>query len=175
MSWPRADEYGTGQLDDGRAIHGPESGAALLLGPRCLSILSHRRPSASVSASDSATSPHHSMSTSSPEDAPPSDPSTVATAGAGSAHEPLACVNCRSRKLKCEMRRPEPGRRGILSVKSPAADCALVPCFPGDRQKPICARCAKAGGECLYPESRRKPAFKRRNVRELEERLGMPV
>ncbi|KAK4135465.1 hypothetical protein BT67DRAFT_277667 [Trichocladium antarcticum] len=58
------------------------------------------------------------------------------------AHEPLACVNCRSRKLKC------------------------------DRQIPVCARCAKAGGECLYPESRRKPTFKRRNVKDLEERLG---
>jgi hypothetical protein len=44
---------------------------------------------------------------------------------------------------------------------------------PGDRRKPICARCAKVKGECIYPESRRKPAFKRRNVRELEERLGM--
>ncbi|KAL2270427.1 hypothetical protein VTJ83DRAFT_2611 [Remersonia thermophila] len=41
-----------------------------------------------------------------------------------------------------------------------------------DRQKPICARCSRAGVECVYPESRRKPAFKRRNVRELEERLA---
>ncbi|KAK0710888.1 fungal-specific transcription factor domain-containing protein [Lasiosphaeris hirsuta] len=56
--------------------------------------------------------------------------------------EPLACVSCRSRKLKC------------------------------DRLKPACNRCAKVGGECVYPESRRKPAFKRRNVKELEERLA---
>ncbi|KAK4231582.1 transcriptional activator protein acu-15 [Podospora fimiseda] len=42
----------------------------------------------------------------------------------------------------------------------------------GDRQKPLCSRCSKSGGECVYPESRRKPAFKRRNVRELEERLA---
>ncbi|KAK4190125.1 transcriptional activator protein acu-15 [Podospora australis] len=56
--------------------------------------------------------------------------------------EPLACVSCRSRKLKC------------------------------DRKKPVCTRCLNAGGDCVYPESRRKPAFKRRNVRELEERLA---
>ncbi|KAK0645891.1 hypothetical protein B0T16DRAFT_148662 [Cercophora newfieldiana] len=56
--------------------------------------------------------------------------------------EPLACTSCRSRKLKC------------------------------DRHKPICTRCAKVNGECVYPESRRKPAFKRRNVKELEERLA---
>ncbi|KAL0930949.1 binuclear zinc transcription factor [Colletotrichum truncatum] len=62
------------------------------------------------------------------------------TAGQGS--EPLACVTCRSRKLKC------------------------------DRVKPACSRCMKVKGECVYPESRRKPAFKRRNVKELEERLA---
>jgi hypothetical protein len=66
--------------------------------------------------------------------------------GSGAANaagpEPLACVACRSRKLKC------------------------------DRTKPECARCAKVKAECVYPESRRKPAFKRRNVRELEARLG---
>lgn len=73
------------------------------------------------------------MSTS-PEDAPSgtSDPAV----------EPLACVSCRSRKLKC------------------------------DRHKPACARCTKVSSECVYPESRRKPAFKRRNVKELEERLA---
>ena len=57
--------------------------------------------------------------------------------------EPLACVTCRARKLKC------------------------------DRTKPACARCTKVNSECVYPESRRKPTFKRRNVRELEERLGL--
>ncbi|TDZ71767.1 Citrinin biosynthesis transcriptional activator ctnR [Colletotrichum trifolii] len=62
------------------------------------------------------------------------------TAGQGS--EPLACVTCRSRKLKC------------------------------DRVTPACGRCVKVKGECVYPESRRKPAFKRRNVKELEERLA---
>ncbi|KAK4238570.1 transcriptional activator protein acu-15 [Achaetomium macrosporum] len=79
------------------------------------------------------------MSASSPEDVTSEASGSAATAPA---HEPLACVSCRARKLKC------------------------------DRQKPVCSRCAKAGGECVYPESRRKPAFKRRNVRELEERLA---
>ncbi|GJN66663.1 binuclear zinc transcription factor [Purpureocillium lilacinum] len=61
---------------------------------------------------------------------------------AAAATEPLACVSCRSRKLKC------------------------------DRTKPACARCVKVGAECCYPESRRKPTFKRRNVKELEARLA---
>ncbi|KAF4992996.1 hypothetical protein FGRMN_6800 [Fusarium graminum] len=55
--------------------------------------------------------------------------------------EPLACVSCRARKLKC------------------------------DRTKPACARCVKVSNDCVYPESRRKPTFKRRNVKELEARL----
>lgn len=57
--------------------------------------------------------------------------------------EALACVSCRSRKLKC------------------------------DRQGPKCGRCSKANADCVYPESRRKPTVKRRNVKELEARLGM--
>ncbi|EHK47513.1 hypothetical protein TRIATDRAFT_52152 [Trichoderma atroviride IMI 206040] len=57
--------------------------------------------------------------------------------------EPLACVSCRARKLKC------------------------------DRTKPACTRCVKVNNECVYPESRRKPTFKRRNVKELEARLGI--
>jgi hypothetical protein len=57
--------------------------------------------------------------------------------------EVLSCVTCRARKLRC------------------------------DREKPTCARCAKLNSECVYPESRRKAASKRRNVRELEARLGM--
>ncbi|KAK8113673.1 hypothetical protein PG999_005742 [Apiospora kogelbergensis] len=56
--------------------------------------------------------------------------------------EALACVTCRARKLKC------------------------------NRVKPACSRCVRVRGECVYPESRRKPAFKRRNVKELEARLG---
>ncbi len=61
---------------------------------------------------------------------------------AGTGPEILACVSCRSRKLKC------------------------------DRTKPACHRCTKVNGRCVYPESRRKPAFKRRNVGELDARLG---
>ncbi|OTA66608.1 hypothetical protein K449DRAFT_391053 [Hypoxylon sp. EC38] len=56
--------------------------------------------------------------------------------------EILSCVSCRNRKLKC------------------------------DRTKPRCNRCEKAKLECVFPESRRKPAFKRRNVKELEARLA---
>ncbi|CAG7563021.1 unnamed protein product [Fusarium equiseti] len=56
--------------------------------------------------------------------------------------EPLACVSCRARKLKC------------------------------DRVKPACTRCVKVSNGCVYPESRRKPNFKRRNVKELEARLA---
>lgn len=56
--------------------------------------------------------------------------------------EPLACVSCRARKLKC------------------------------DRTRPACTRCVKVNSECVYPESRRKPTFKRRNVKELEARLA---
>ncbi|KAG6117214.1 hypothetical protein E4U13_001248 [Claviceps humidiphila] len=56
--------------------------------------------------------------------------------------EPLACVGCRSRKLKC------------------------------DRTKPSCTRCRTLRGECVYPEARRKPTFKRKNVKEIEARLA---
>ncbi|KAI0453286.1 hypothetical protein F5B21DRAFT_505513 [Xylaria acuta] len=67
-----------------------------------------------------------------------------AAAGAlgGPTGESLSCVTCRSRKLRC------------------------------DKVRPVCTRCAKVNGDCVYPESRRKPAFKRRNVKELEERLA---
>ncbi|KAI0439287.1 hypothetical protein F4803DRAFT_531793 [Xylaria telfairii] len=66
----------------------------------------------------------------------------AAGAMAGPTAESLSCVTCRSRKLRC------------------------------DKVKPVCTRCAKVNGDCVYPESRRKPAFKRRNVKELEERLA---
>ncbi|KAI5928400.1 fungal-specific transcription factor domain-containing protein [Camillea tinctor] len=59
----------------------------------------------------------------------------------GHTGEPLSCVECRTRKLKC------------------------------DKVKPTCTRCTKASVECVYPESRKKPTFRRRNVRELEARL----
>ncbi|KAM7219860.1 transcriptional activator protein acu-15 [Rhypophila decipiens] len=56
--------------------------------------------------------------------------------------EALACVTCRARKLKC------------------------------DRRVPGCSRCEKSNNNCVYPETRRKPAFKRRNVKDLEQRLA---
>ncbi|KAI6512870.1 hypothetical protein MCOR10_009546 [Pyricularia oryzae] len=75
----------------------------------------------------------------------------VTEAGCGSAvpssaaksSEPMACVGCRSRKLKCS------------------------------RDLPICVRCARLKIECVYPESRRKPLNKRKNVKELEARLAL--
>ncbi|RSL47129.1 hypothetical protein CEP53_010045 [Fusarium sp. AF-6] len=76
-----------------------------------------------------------------PPDTTESEPSTSACA-APAGTEPLACVSCRARKLKC------------------------------DRTKPACSRCIKVSNECVYPESRRKPTFKRRNVKELEARLA---
>jgi hypothetical protein len=74
----------------------------------------------------------------------PTERSVVFAGGSANEKHPevLSCVTCRARKLKC------------------------------DRGKPTCARCAKLKSECVYPESRRKPASKRRNVRELEARLG---
>ncbi|TLD33364.1 hypothetical protein PspLS_00366 [Pyricularia sp. CBS 133598] len=75
----------------------------------------------------------------------------AAEAGSGSAmssstaksSEPMACVGCRSRKLKCS------------------------------RDLPICVRCVRLKIECVYPESRRKPLNKRKNVKELEARLAL--
>ncbi|KAI1268329.1 hypothetical protein F5Y18DRAFT_224843 [Xylariaceae sp. FL1019] len=76
----------------------------------------------------------------------PGDEATVEEGSSTSKAHPatgeLSCVSCRSRKLRC------------------------------DRMRPNCTRCAKAGSDCVYPESRRKPAFKRKNVRQLEERLA---
>ncbi|EJT72611.1 binuclear zinc transcription factor [Gaeumannomyces tritici R3-111a-1] len=56
--------------------------------------------------------------------------------------ELLACVICRDKKLRC-------GREGGA-----------------------CARCAKAGIECVYPESRRKVTVRRNNAQALEARLA---
>ncbi|KAI3338969.1 hypothetical protein F4824DRAFT_66357 [Ustulina deusta] len=72
----------------------------------------------------------------------PEDAAVVAGASGGPAGESLSCVTCRSRKLRC------------------------------DKVKPVCTRCTKVNGDCIYPESRRKPAFRRKNVKELEERLA---
>ncbi|KAI1327890.1 hypothetical protein F5Y16DRAFT_182741 [Xylariaceae sp. FL0255] len=72
----------------------------------------------------------------------PGDEATVEGSSAVQNGESLSCITCRNRKLKC---------------------CRI---------KPVCERCAKSGSECIYPESRRKPVFKRKNVRELEARLA---
>lgn len=89
------------------------------------------RPSGTATGSDAETNP-----------GPGAGAGADAGAGANDDLEPLACVTCRSRKLKC------------------------------DRSKPACLRCTRLKSDCVYPESRRKPALKRRNVKELEERLG---
>ncbi|KAI0542333.1 hypothetical protein GGR58DRAFT_497319 [Xylaria digitata] len=72
----------------------------------------------------------------------PEDAATATGASGSPSGESLSCATCRSRKLRC------------------------------DKVKPVCTRCTKVNGDCVYPESRRKPAFKRKNVRELEERLA---
>ncbi|UPK90580.1 hypothetical protein LCI18_001515 [Fusarium solani-melongenae] len=56
--------------------------------------------------------------------------------------EPLSCLSCRARKLKC------------------------------NRTKPACSRCSRLFEDCAYPESRKRPIRKRRTVKELEARLG---
>jgi hypothetical protein len=55
----------------------------------------------------------------------------------------ISCVSCRKRKLKC------------------------------DRVKPKCGTCTRLTHECEYPERRKNPSSKRRNLKELEARLGM--
>ncbi|KAI0969413.1 hypothetical protein F4678DRAFT_440345 [Xylaria arbuscula] len=72
----------------------------------------------------------------------PEDAPVVAGTSGGPSGESLSCVACRTRKLRC------------------------------DKVKPVCTRCTRVNGDCIYPESRRKPAFKRKNVKELEERLA---
>jgi hypothetical protein len=113
------------------------------------------------------------------------DDVTAETADAA-ACEPLACTTCRSRKLKCKwcvgsFRHLTPSHP--VSAKPvvpgpglpvPLGRLRLTP-DPGDRLKPACSRCSRISSECVYPEARRKPAFKRRNVKELEERLGMYI
>jgi hypothetical protein len=55
----------------------------------------------------------------------------------------ISCVSCRKRKLKC------------------------------DRIKPKCGTCSRLRHECEYPERRRTLGSKRRNMKELEARLGI--
>ena len=58
------------------------------------------------------------------------------------AEKTISCVSCRKRKLKC------------------------------DRIKPKCGTCSRLRHECEYPERRRNLGSKRRNMKELEARLG---
>jgi hypothetical protein len=69
-----------------------------------------------------------------------------ASTGDGKAPEKtISCVSCRKRKLKC------------------------------DRLKPKCGTCTRLRHECEYPERRRTLGSKRRNMKELEARLGMNI
>lgn len=55
----------------------------------------------------------------------------------------ISCVSCRKRKLKC------------------------------DRIKPRCGTCTRLRHDCEFPERKRNLGSKRRNMKELEARLGM--
>jgi hypothetical protein len=66
-------------------------------------------------------------------------------AGAKGPEKTISCVSCRRRKLKC------------------------------DRVKPKCGTCIRLRHECEYPERRRNLGSRRRNMKELEERLGTSI
>ncbi len=66
-------------------------------------------------------------------------------AGAKAPEKTISCVSCRRRKLKC------------------------------DRVKPKCGTCIRLRHECEYPERRRNFGSRRRNMKELEERLGRSI
>lgn len=57
----------------------------------------------------------------------------------------ISCVSCRKRKLKC------------------------------DRIKPRCGTCTRLRHDCEFPERKRNLGSKRRNMKELEARLGMNI
>jgi hypothetical protein len=67
------------------------------------------------------------------------------TADGKAPEKTISCVSCRKRKLKC------------------------------DRIKPKCGTCTRLRHECEYPERRRTLGSKRRNMKELEARLGMDI
>jgi len=132
-----------------------------------------------VATRNQLTAPTSGMSSSSEEG--PAEPGLTSVGDSGG-FEPLACTICRSRKLKVSIQpnfvltpaRPLQRASRVRHYCKPACEpTVLTLASKCDRTKPACTRCTKAGVDCLYPESRRKPAFKRRNVKELEERLGM--
>lgn len=65
------------------------------------------------------------------------------TGDAKAPEKTISCTSCRKRKLKC------------------------------DRIKPSCGTCSRLRHDCEYPERRRNLGSKRRNMKELEARLGM--
>lgn len=60
-----------------------------------------------------------------------------------SKYKTISCTLCRKRKLKC------------------------------DRVKPSCGTCTRLRHDCIFPTARMKTTSKRRNVKDLEARLGM--
>lgn len=90
--------------------------------------------------------PNNNVSSSSSSNGTPPQPST-STGNNDKAPAPvektISCVSCRKRKLKC------------------------------DRTKPKCSTCARLRHDCVYPERRRNTGSKRRNMKELEARLGI--
>ena len=86
-----------------------------------------------------------SGSGSSPEDTNPQVESTTTTSDGKPPEKTISCTSCRKRKLKC------------------------------DRVKPSCGTCSRLRHDCEYPERRRNLGSKRRNMKELEARLGMPL
>ena len=83
----------------------------------------------------------------SPERETPAAAGLSSGTGHTKAHPPsdktISCVSCRKRKLKC------------------------------DRIKPRCGTCTRLRHECEFPERKRNLGSKRRNMKELEARLGM--
>jgi len=73
---------------------------------------------------------------------PPPPPAADEKPPATTTEKTISCVSCRKRKLKC------------------------------DRVKPKCGTCTRLRHDCEYPERRRNPGSKRRNMKELEARLG---
>lgn len=69
---------------------------------------------------------------------------TIATGNErpAAAEKTISCISCRGRKLKC------------------------------DRVKPKCGTCIRLRNNCEYPERRRNVGTRRRNMRDLEARLG---
>lgn len=99
--------------------------------------------SSSASPQDQDSPPRAIGSSSSSNGAPPPANAGEKAAMAAAIEKTISCVSCRRRKLKC------------------------------DRQKPKCSTCTRLKHDCEYPERRRNLGTKRRNMKELEARLGI--